>query len=106
MNKIFNNSILEELYESKREETSDRIINNSKEYKNKIKELENNIKQILNYVPGDLYESMEEEINNSLFEYASYLEGFWTLQYYKVGFCDGLKLKQETEKSLEELTNG
>ncbi len=58
MNKIFDSSILEDLYESKRERVSDTIINNSKEYKNRVKKLESKIKQVLNYVHGDLYESI------------------------------------------------
>ena len=105
MNKLFENSLLEKLFNS-RSELSHKIIKNSKEYQKLIKSMENRIKQILNYVPGEHYEAVEKDIDDFLFDHVLNIAEFWNNRYYKIGFSDGLRVKKEVEQSLEELTNG
>ncbi len=106
MNKLFENSLLEKLFNSRSEELSHKIIKNSKEYQKLIKSMENRIKQILNYVPGEHYEAVEKDIDDFLFDHVLNIAEFWNNRYYKIGFSDGLRVKKEVEQSLEELTNG
>lgn len=106
MERLFKNSILEKLFNSRSEEISHKIIKNSKEYQKLIKSMENRIKQILNYVPGEHYEAVEKDIDDFLFDHVLNLAEFWNNRYYKIGFSDGLRVKREVEQSLEELTNG
>lgn len=106
MERLFKNSILEKLFNSRSEELSHKIIKNSKEYQELIKCMENRIKQILNYVSGEHYEAVEKDIDDFLFDYVLNIAAFWNNRYYKIGFSDGLRVKKEVEQSLEELTNG
>ncbi len=105
MEKLFKNSVLEKLFNSRSEELSYKIIKNSKEYQELNKRMENRIKQILNYVPGEHYEAVEKDIDDFLFDHVLKLAEFWNARYYKIGFSDGLRVKKEVEQSLEELAN-
>ena len=106
MEKLLNNSVLQEMYESRNEELSHYFIRNSEEYHKKEQAMENKLKELLNYVPGDMYRQLEEEIEEFLFEHVLNLSEFWCSKYYKIGFADGLNVKKEIEKSMEELVNG
>ena len=64
------------------------------------------LKELLNYVPGDMYRKLEEEIEDFLFEHVLQLSEFWCSKYYKVGFADGLNVKKDIEKNLEDIANG
>ena len=79
MKRLFENSILEKLFNSRSEELSHKIIKNSKEYQKLIK---------------------------CLFDHVLSLAEFWNNRYYKIGFSDGLRVKKEVEQSLEGLTDG
>ena len=106
MDELLNNSILEEKYNQRSEEVSHHFIRISEEYQKKQSEMENKLKQLLNYVPGELYHKLEDDIDEFLFEHILGLSEFWCSIYYKIGFADGLNVKKDIEKNLEELTNG
>ena len=106
MEKILNNSLLEKLYVDRNEEISHKIIKNSDDYKTSLKNMENKLKEILNYVPGELYTQIEGEIEDFLYENVMYIAEFWNSKFYKIGFVDGMNLKKDVEKELEDLNNG
>lgn len=106
MEELLNNSVLEELYEDRNEHVSHYIIKNNSEYEKKEKAMENKLRELLNYVPGELYKQLEDEIEDFLFEHVLSLSEFWCSKYYKVGFADGLSVKKEIQKELEDLSNG
>lgn len=106
MEKLLSNSVLQEMYESRNEDLSHYFIRNSEEYRKKQKAMEDKLKEILNYVPGDMYRKLEDEIEEFLFEHVSAMSEFWTSKYYKIGFADGLNVKKDIEKNLEDIANG
>ena len=106
MEKLFNNSVLEKLFEDRNEELSHTIIKNSDDYRNSLKEMENKLKELLNYVPGELYNQIEREIDDFLYDHVLYLSNFWDSRFYKIGFIDGMNVKKDIENELEEITNG
>lgn len=106
MEELFENSVLEELYNKRNEEVSHHCIRNSKEYKELEGAMENKLRELLNYVPGEHYKHLEGEIEEFLFEHILGLSEYWCSRYYKVGFADGLNVKKEIEEKLEELKNG
>ena len=106
MKKLLSNSVLQEMYESRNEDLSHYFIRHSEEYHKKEKAMEDKLKELLNYVPGDMYRKLEEEIEDFLFEHVLQLSEFWCSKYYKVGFADGLNVKKDIEKNLEDIANG
>ena len=105
MDELLNNSVLEELYNERNEEFSHYIIRNNEEYKKQEQAMENKLKELLNYVPGELYKKLEEEIEDFLLGHILSLSEFWCSKYYKVGFADGLNVKKEIQEELEGLAN-
>ena len=106
MERLFNCSLLEKLYEDRNEDLSHTIIKQSPEYKKSRKEIEEKLNEILNYVPGELYKELQDEILDFMFDHISFLSNFWNSRYYKIGFIDGMNVKKDTERELEELSNG
>lgn len=106
MEELLNNSVLEELYESRNEQLSHYIITNKSEYKERKKAMEDKLKELLNFVPGEHYKYLEDEIEKFIFENVLNLSEFWCSKYYKVGFADGLSVKKEIQKEMEGLSNG
>ena len=106
MERLLNCSLLEKLYEDRNEDLSHIIIKKCPEYKKSLKEMEDKLKELLNYIPGELYKELEDEIEDFLFEHVLSLSEFWCSKYYKVGFADGLSVKKEIQKELEDLSNG
>lgn len=106
MNKLFNEPVLAKLFDSRNEELSEVVIKKSEEYNTLIDETKKKIKQLLLYVPGDMYENLESEIDNFLYNNVLSIAEFWNSRFYKIGFSDGLKVKKEVEQSLEGLQNG
>lgn len=106
MEQLFENSVLEELYSKRNEEVSHHCIKNSEEYKKLEGAMENKLKELLNYVSGEHYEHLEEEIEDFLFKHVLELSEYWCSRYYKIGFADGLNVKKEIAEKLEELENG
>ena len=62
--------------------------------------------ELLNYVPGEHYNQLKEDIEDFLFEHILSLSEFWCSKYYKVGFADGLNVKKELQEELEDLDYG
>ena len=62
--------------------------------------------ELLNYVPGEQYYQLKDDIEEFLFEHILCLSEFWCSKYYKVGFADGLNVKKESKKELEDLVYG
>lgn len=106
MERLLNCSLLEKLYEDRNEELSRKIIKSSPEYKQALKESEDKLKELLNYIPGELYKQLEGEIEDFLYEHVMLLSNFWNSNFYKIGFIDGMNVKKDIEKELEELNNG
>ena len=106
MEKLLENSVLDELYQHRNEEVSHHFIKNSKEYKEHEKAMENRLMELLNYVPGEQYYQLKDDIEEFLFEHILCLSEFWCSKYYKVGFADGLNVKKELQKELEDLDYG
>ena len=106
MERLFTCSLLEKLYEDRNEDLSHTIIKQSPEYKKSRKEIEEKLNEILNYVPGELYKELQDEILDFMFDHISFLSNFWNSRYYKIGFIDGMNVKKDTERELEELSNG
>ena len=65
--------------------------------------MQEKLKYFLNYVPGEMYQKLEQEFDDFLFEYIYELAHFWNDRYYKIGFADAMKIKKEVEQTLEEL---
>lgn len=106
MERLLNCSLLEKLYEDRNEDLSHKIIKKSPEYKQALKESEDKLKELLNYVPGELYKQLEGEIEDFLYEHVMLLSNFWNSNFYKIGFIDGMNVKKDIEKGLEELNDG
>ena len=106
MERLFNCSLLEKLYEDRNEDLSHTIIKQSPEYKQSLKEMEDKLNEILNYVPGELYKEIQDEMLDFMFDHISFLSNFWNSRYYKIGFIDGMNVKKDVERELEELSNG
>lgn len=106
MEEFFKCSILNELFEARNDEFSRKIWRNSKEYQDLLADTESKLKGMLNFVEGAHYEFLEKEIETFLFENVAQLSEFWNLNYYKLGFIDGLKAKKEIKEQMEEFSNG
>ncbi len=106
MEKLFNNEVLQELYDNRNEEISHYCIRNDKEYDRHRKKLEKELFKILRYVPEEKKFKMENEIEDFIYEHISLMSEYWCSKYYKVGFADGLSVKKEIQKELEDLENG
>ena len=106
MERLLNCSLLEKLYEDRNEDLSHIIIKKCPEYKKSRKEIEEKLNEILNYVPGELYKELQDEILDFMFVHISFLSNFWNSRYYKIGFIDGMNVKKDVERELEELSNG
>lgn len=106
MEEFFKCSILNELFEARNDEFSRNIWRNSKEYQDLLEETESKLKGMLNFVEGSHYEFVEKEMETFLFDNVLKLAEFWDLNYYKLGFIDGLKAKKEIQEQMEEFSNG
>lgn len=87
--KIFSESILQKLFENRHEEFSHKfttLTDTKKMYDN----LENRLKSLLGY------------INNEHYNYAELCIEYWNSGFYKLGVIDGMNLKKELQKKLEE----
>ena len=102
---FFNCSILDELCEARREEFSSKVTTNSKEYQGLIDDTEKRMKELLNYVPKEYHKELEEKIEDFLFENVLEMSEFWNVNFYKLGFMDGLNAKKEIEKQMEVYDN-
>mgnify|MGYP003266810651 FL=1 len=63
------------------------------------------MKELLNYVPKEYHKELEEKIEDFLFENVFEMSEFWNVNFYKLGFMDGLKAKKEIEKQMEVYDN-
>ena len=106
MEELFNDSVLEELYEKRNEEVSHYCIRHNKEYDEHRLKLEKELFKLLDYVPEEKRFKVQEEIEDFIFAYVMDLSEFWCSKYYKVGFADGLNVKKETQSELEGLKDG
>lgn len=105
MDELFNNSVLNEMYEDRSEKISNYLIKGNTEYEEKEKAMEDKLRELLNYVPGEHYKALEDEIEEFLFDHVMYMSEFWCEKYYKIGFADGLNVKKEIQTELEGLDN-
>ena len=106
MDELFENSVLQDMYEQRNEVLNHVIIRNSKEYKEHESAMENKLRELLNYVPGEHYKQLENEIEDFLFDHIGFMSEFWCEKYYKLGFADGLNVRKEIAVTLEGLDNG
>jgi hypothetical protein len=106
IDKFFKCSILDELCDARRDEFSHKIIKYSKEYQNLKDDTERKIKELLDYVPGELYKELEQKIDDALFNNIMEMTEFWNVNFYKLGFMDGLNVKKELQEQMEEYNNG
>ena len=59
----------------------------------------------MNYVPKEYHKELEEKIEDFLFENVLEMSEFWNVNFYKLGFMDGLYEKKEIEKQMEVYDN-
>ena len=102
LEKFLDYSLLDELFKTRQEKFAYNVIRKSEEYKKFQNETEDKLMSILNYISGEHYKKVEEEINDILYYNFLGLSEFWNKNYYKLGFFDGLNAKKE----LEEVNNG
>lgn len=98
--KIFSESILQKLFENRHEEFSHKfttLTDTKKIYDN----LENRLKSLLGYINNEHYNYAELEIDGILSDMQVCIE-YWNSSFYKLGVIDGMKLKKELQKKLEE----
>lgn len=103
MEELFNNTVLDKLFEERNEKMSYAVIKNSQDYLLRERALQSKLSQLLEYVPKEKYTSMEREIEDFIFDHIGYMSEYWCSKYYKVGFADGLNVKKEVQTELEEL---
>lgn len=101
-NQELEESVIDELYRSKREEFSRFLIKNSSEYQELLTSMENKMKELINYVPKEKKVLLEMEIEDFMFGQVMALAELWEGNYYRLGFIDGIKLKKEINIELEE----
>ena len=110
MEGFLNCSILDEIFETRQEEFSHKVIETSEDYMKLIEETETRLKSILNYVPAEHYKAVEKDIDDFLFDNFLGMAEFWNRNYYKLGFIDGMNVKKEIseimEVELNEKSNG
>lgn len=106
MDEFFKCSILDELFNARKDEFSRKVWRNSKEYKDLLEETESKLKEMLNFVEGCHYDYLEKEMDKFLFENVLQLVEFWDMNFYKLGFIDGLKAKKEIQEQMEVFSNG
>ena len=106
MDEFFKCSILNELFETRKEEFTRKIWRKSKEYQQLLEDTESKLKGMLNYVEGAHYKFLEKEIETLLFENVLELAEFWEINFYKLGFIDGLHAGKEIKELMEEFSNG
>lgn len=106
MEELFNDSVLQELYEQRNEEISHYVIRHNKEFDEHRLKLENELFKLLEYVPKEKRFKVQEEIEDFIFAHISEMSEFWCSKYYKVGFADGLNVKKEIQSVLEGLKDG
>lgn len=105
MSKKKEDSIIEEIYKSKRDEFSKFLTQNSKKYNKLLGEMEEELKSILRYVPDDLKIEITMQIEDFMFGQVMTLAEFWESNYYKLGFIDGVRIKKEIKCSMEEFNS-
>lgn len=106
MEELFNDSVLQELYDNRNMEVSHYCIRHDKEFDRQRKKLEKELSKILRYVPEEKRFKMENEIEDFIFGHINLMSEYWCSKYYKVGFADGLNVKKEIQKELEDLKDG
>lgn len=103
--KFFNESMLDTLFENRYERFSHEVLKTSKENKNMRDNIENRLKSLLNFVNAEHYKYLENEIDEILWQIAGYSE-HWDKLFYKFGLIDGINLDKELKKELEDKLNG
>lgn len=63
--------------------------------------LENRLKSLLGYINNEHYNYAESEIDGILSDMQVCIE-YWNSAFYKLGVIDGMNLKKELQKKLEE----
>lgn len=109
--KIFESSILDEMFYSRSDGFETEIIkikkiSNTDTELYKQAEIEESLTELIKKLVTD--DNIKRQILNQLRKYSNaYFTDldYWIKQYYKLGFCDGLHLKDET-KLLEEDYDG
>lgn len=97
--KLFNESILQKLFENRHEEFS-RKFTNLTETKKQYENIEKRLKSLLLYINANHYNFVETEITEILTDMQVCIE-YWNSGFYKIGVVDGMNLKQELQKRLE-----
>ena len=98
--KLFNESILQKLFENRHEDFSQKFtdfIETKKKYEN----VENRLESLLQYISADHYNYVKTEINEILTDMQICIE-YCNSGFYKIGIVDGMNLKKEIKKMLEE----
>lgn len=99
MEKLFEIPMLTIMYQARAEEL-EKYINDSENNKNKLENLEQQIKSILNYVPGEFYNSIESDMDNILMEIQEYAN-YWNEHFYKCAVIDTVRANEEIKKEME-----
>ncbi len=103
--KFFKESILQTLFDARKEDFEYHIQKTSIENKEKRDSIEKRLKEILNYVNGEHYDYIQNEMEEILWEMMDYAT-FWNDLFYKFGIVDGMNLKREIKEELEKKLNG
>jgi len=101
MDEFLKDKVLDDLYESKYEAFSHKIISESKEYKEQLDKFEHKIKEMLNFVEGAHYNYVESKLDEALFDMLGIVE-LWDKDFYKLGLVDGMKMQNELKELLGE----
>ena len=99
-------SVIDDLYYSKREEFSRFLMKNSKEYQELLTSMEDKLKELINYVPEEKKLPLHMEIEDFMYGKVMALSEFWEGNYYRLGVIDGFKLKKEINIEMEEALYG
>lgn len=102
LKEFFNCSILDEIFETRQEKFSHKVIATSKKYMQFREETETKLKSVLNYIPREHYEAVAREIEDFLFDNFLGMAEFWNKNYYKLGFLDGMNVKKEMAELMED----
>lgn len=105
MEEFLKSSLLDKIYEDRNEEFTHFVISNSKDYKKEKNKLEKRLTSLLNYIPGEHYEYVKNEIDEILYDFVGFTE-FWNKPFYMLGIVDGLKLEKELKDEVEKVLNG
>ena len=108
MEKLFNISILDELYEAKKSDFEDKIVQDKDrkiEYRKIIDKQEKITEKLTELISKYVKEpDQQEEISSNirLLDNVLYEEqAFWNKNYYKLGVGDGIRIEKEFGKNAE-----